>query len=268
MSRKKCRMLAGALALLAAGIGGVAWATTPLLLEFKNNSGLANSQVYIGFIGGTLSATNVATNAALSASTYADPSWYTLNTLPDGIDLTNFSGRIYVGYGTPWTFLNAGYEPPPTVSSDPNYLKQYDKMELTYDGNPADVADTTSIDYFSIPIALKVYQGGPTGTLKGTINASSVATTVSALRNATPTPGAAIVTNGSTFIRAIGPSAYPPTGGLPASPYNNFSDYLTYLQSTYAPAHGGTVATIEGYFGGVGSNPTTPAPWAKTTTSP
>ena len=189
-------------------------------MDLKNTSGLADSQVYVGFIGGSsLNATNVATGAALSLSTYANPSWYTLAQLSKGIDLTNFSGRIYVGYGTPWTFLNAGYEPASTVSTDPNYLKRYDKMELTYDGNAADVADTTSIDYFSIPMSLKVFHGGPSGSLEGSIGSSSTAVTAAALKNVTPTTGGAIVTDGSgNFVRAIGPGAYPPAGGLPASP--------------------------------------------------
>ena len=144
------------------------------------------------------------------------------------------------------------------MSTDPNYLKRYDKMELTYNGNAADVADTTSIDYFSIPIALKVYQGGPTGTVEGSLGASSAAAVLNAVKNLTSPANGAVVTDASgNFIRAIGPSSYPPTGGLPASPYNNFNDYLTYLNTTYAPAHGNVVATIEGYFGGVGSSPTT-----------
>ena len=41
----------------------------PLSLQFKNESGLPNSQVYIGFVGPeALNATNAATNAALSRS--------------------------------------------------------------------------------------------------------------------------------------------------------------------------------------------------------
>ena len=243
--------------------------TPPLLIDLQNHSGLADSQVYVGFIGSSLSATNAATGAALALSQYGSPHWYTLDQLPSGIDLTGFSGRMYVGYGTPWTFANAGYEPSPTNPSDANYTKRYDKVELTYFGNAADVADTTSIDYFSIPVGLEVYQGGTAGTLRGTIRAASTAATLAAVRTATPTPGAAVVTDAAgNFVRAIGPGVYPPTGGLPASPYDNFGSYLTYLHDTYAPAHAGTVATIEGYFGGVGSNPTTAQTKARRTTSP
>ena len=251
-----------ALTLAAAGvclasISVAGAAAPPLRINLKNYSGLADSQVYIGFIGGSnLGATNVATGSALAPSQYQDTHWYTLDTLSKGIDLTAFSGRIYVGYGTPWTFANAGYEPSATNPNDANYRKRYDKVELTYYGNAADVADTTSIDYFSIPVAMKVYKGS---TLKGTLKASDTTTTVNAVRGTTPTPGAAIVKDSAgNFVRAIGPGVYPPTGGLPASLYDNLGGYLKYLGDTYAPAHDNVVAHIKGYFGGVGPNPTTP----------
>ncbi len=237
-----------------------ALAAPPLALQFKNDSGYADSDVYIGFVGpGALDATNVVSGAPMAVSQYGDEHWYTLDTLPQGIDLTSFSGRIYVGYGSPWSFTHSGYEPSPIAPVDPNYLKRYDKLELTYHGNPADVADTTSIDYFSIPMQLNVYQGGTSGTLKGSLLASPTATTVGAVRGLTPTPDAAVVTDGGgNFVRVIGPSAYPPSPGLPASPYENFDAYLTDVRDSYAPAHGGTAATIKGHFGGVGPAPVTP----------
>ena len=201
----------------------------------------------------------MASGTPLSVSQFGDEHWYTLDTLSQGIDLTSFSGRIYVGYGSPWSFTHSGYEPSPVSPSDPNYLKRYDKMELTYNGNPADVADTTSIDYFSIPMRLNVYQGGTGGTLQGSLLASPTEVTVNAVRNLPLTPDDAVVTDaGGNFVRVIGPSAYPPSPGLPASPYPTFDAYLTHIRDDYAPAHGGTVATIKGHFGGVGPAPVTP----------
>ncbi len=238
-----------------------AQAASPITLVFANNSGLPDSSVYIGFVGGagaTLSATNAQTGAPLSLSTFASPSWYTLDTLPAGISLSYFSGRIYIGYGAPWTFTHAGYEPNPTSAADPNYLLRFDKMELTYDGNPADVADTTSIDYFSIPLALNAYRGGLSGTLVGSVKGPTSDVVLSALANVTATPEAAFVYSNGDFVRVIGPGIYPPSPGLPASPYDNLSAYLTYIRDSYAPAHSGIVATIKGNFAGVGSAPTTP----------
>jgi hypothetical protein len=239
---------------------GHLWAAPPLHVQLKNESGMPDSEVYIGFVGPeALVATNVATGASLAASQFNDEHWYTLDALPDGIDLTSFSGRIYVGYGSPWSFTHAGYEPSAVSPSDPNYLKRYDKLELTYHGNPPDVANTTSIDYFSIPLGLNVYQGGTSGTLKGSLSASPTDVTLNAVRALSSPPDAAVVRDGSdNFVRVIAPNAYPPAPGLPASPYDNFDSYLTYVRDTYAPAHGGTTATIKGHFNGVGSSPTTP----------
>ncbi|MBX9652157.1 hypothetical protein K2Y11_00915 [bacterium] len=228
-------------------------------MKFTNDSGVANSQVFIGFVGSNfLNATNAANGQSLSTNQFGSEHWYSLDTLSSGINLSNFSGRIYVCYGSPWISTHAGYEPSPISPADPNYHKRYDKIELTYNGNAADVADTTSIDYFSIPIELNVYQGGLNGTLKGSLSASPTKKTVDAVKSLTPTPGSAVVTDGNgEFVRVIAPNAYPPSPGLPASPYDNFDPYLTYLRDSYSPSHGGVIATIAGHFNGVGPAPVT-----------
>ncbi|MBX3413228.1 MAG: PEP-CTERM sorting domain-containing protein [Pirellulales bacterium] len=232
----------------------------PLSVQFRNESPYDDSQVYIGFVGPeTLYATNVATGVAMAASQFGSEHWYTLDTLPRGIDLAGFSGRIYVAYGSPWNFTHAGYEPSAVSPNDPNYFKRYDKVELTYHGNAPDVANTTSIDYFSIPIELNVYRGGTTGTLVNSLAASPTDVTLAALRGLTSPGDAAVVRDaGGNFVRVIGPSSYPPPPGLPSSHYDNFDAYLTYARDTYAPAHGGVLATIAGRFHGVGPAPLTP----------
>lgn len=231
---------------------------TPLGIKFKNTSGFPDSQVYIGFVGGEpLSATNTATNTALAKTQFGSENWYTLDTLPQGIGLTSFSGRIYVGYGSPWNFTHAGYEPSPVATTDPNYLKRYDKVEITYHGNSADVANTTSFDYFSIPVGLNVYQGGASGTLVKSLNASPTNVTLAAMETIANPQQAAVVRNASNnFVRVIGPSVYPPPPGLPASPYDTLDGYLNYLY-TYGQNHGNVVARVKGHFNGVGDNPVT-----------
>jgi len=125
----KVSALAGAIALVACAANGLG---APLAIKFKNSSGLADSQVYIGFVGGEpLNATNAANGSALTESTFASPHWYTLADLPQGVNLTSCSGRIYVGFGTPWVFERDGYEPNPSYPIDTNYLKRYDKIELS-----------------------------------------------------------------------------------------------------------------------------------------
>ena len=234
----------------------------PLLLTFNSESGHAASDVYIGFVGAadaTLSATNARTGAALELSRYEHEHWYTLDMLPDGIKLTKFSGRIYVGYGAAWTFVRSGYEPSPSTPNDPNYYLRYDKMEITYAGNTADVANTTSIDYFSIPLALHVYEGGTRGKLVGSVTTSPTNVIVEALGAATSERNAAVVMDSmGNFARVIGATTYPPPPGLPASPYDDFGSYLAYLRDTYAPAHGNILVLVKGSFAGVGETPTTP----------
>jgi hypothetical protein len=256
------RKAAFALVLAMLAAPSQAQTAPPLLLSFVNHSGHPDSQTYIGFVGGAdakLSATNVATGAPLSLSTFASPNWYELDKLSKGIDLSAFSGRIYVGYGTPWTFQRAGYEPSPSNPNDPNYYLRYDKMEITYFAASSDVANTTSIDYFSIPLALHVFKGGTSGKLVASVTASATSVTAAALGTATPTPNAAVLDDGAgNFVRVIGATTYPPPPGLPKSPYDDFDSYLTYLRDTYAPAHGNVLALIMGSFAGVGQHPTTP----------
>jgi Beta-1,3-glucanase len=260
-SAMRCAILTLLLTVLSAAPGS-SQVAPPLLLTFKNESGHAASDVYIGFVGGadaTLSAINARTGAALALSKYGTPNWYTLDVLPDGIKLTKFSGRIYVGYGDAWTFGGPGYEPPPSTPNDPNYYLRYDKMEITYAGNTADVANTTSIDYFSIPLALHVYKGGTSGTLMGSVTAAPTNVIMEALGAVTIDRNAAVVTDSTgNFVRVIGATTYPPPPGLPASPYDDFGSYLAYLRYTYAPAHGNILALVKGHFAGVGADPTTP----------
>lgn len=251
-------LLAATLASMAAAVCAHA-AAPPLLVTFQNNTGQPASNIYVGFFGDELVATDAATKKPLLLTTYQHEHWYYLSTLPAGISLTKFtSGRIYVGYGEPWHLTRAGYTPSAATPTDPNYLKRYDKMEITYTGAPADVADLTSIDYFGVPMTLKVFRGGASGTLVAAAKGAATDTILPAVGPQTNPHNAAIVRDAGAFVRAIGPGIYPPPPGLPASPYPTFANYLAYLQAIWAPAHCGVVATVKGHFAGVGAKPTTP----------
>lgn len=231
-----------------------------LKIELVNKSGLPDDRVFFGFVGGAgseLQAVNLGDGKPVPFSTYESPNWYTFGALKSGIGVTRFiGGRIYVCHNAPWTFMRPNYEPSPVNPNDPNYLKRYDKMELTYQGSQYDVADTTSIDYFSIPMELYVSKNGVPA---GSVTASPADKVVTALGAITsPVGGAVISGEGGKLVRVIGPGVYPPPPGLPASPYDDFQSYLRYLRADYAPTRGGTIATIKGRFGGVGKNPTTP----------
>lgn len=139
-----------------------------LKIKFKNESNLLDSDVSIGFVSGsTTNEFNISYSAGLDMPLEIDilplndlkgkGNWYKFNDLKNGITIKNFSGRIYVSYGETWKVLNSFYEPAQNIT-DPNFFLRYDKMELTFNGNPADVCDLTSIDYWSIPMKLETFQ--------------------------------------------------------------------------------------------------------------
>ena len=260
-----------------------------LTIKFKNKSTVSDSNVSIGFVSGsTTSAFNVSylTDKNASIKTAIKPlntikgngNWYKFDQLKKGVEIQNFSGRIYISYGETWTVLDSGYEPAQNIT-DPNFFLRYDKMELTFNGDPADVADLTSIDYWSIPMQLDTYltenlvqtdHGLKTGitTKKVYTDLNNLTTTPSSgLTNALPAlvPGKFSQSKkqpGSGFARIIGPSSYPPVGAVPVIPYNIFEDYINFLVQNFGPntvvgktiptLGNGTIATIAGQFSGVG----------------
>ncbi|OOV17670.1 beta-1,3-glucanase family protein [Flavobacterium sp. LM4] len=269
-----------------------------LKVIFKNNSGLSDKLVSIGFVSGS--------DTALFSIHYPDPNqlqpleleiqplnkeagkgnWYSLTDLGAGVSIQNFSGRIYISYGQTWSVLNAGYEPAQNIT-DPNFFLRYDKMELTFNGNPTDVADLTSIDYWSIPMQLETFlhkaivqtdngiKTGKTSQMIYTQLSAITATPQSGLSNALPAlvPGSfeQLPTQpGTGFARVIGPSSYPPIGGVPVTPYDLFEDYLNSLIQNFGPntmvgkvipgLGNGIIATIAGQFNGVGPNVPTTGP--------
>lgn len=282
-----------------------------LTVTFTNHSNVDASEVYIGFVGGSsgtaISVTNLKDNSPLKAVDQIDGSfpaqgnWYTLKTLSAGVGITSFSGRIYVCYDKPWAVQRAGYEPGQSVT-DPNMFLRYDKMELTFTGQPGDVADLTSIDYWSIPMSLNVLKAGEVvGTVKGLLPGVTTQKIFDELNRLTQPPvsgvsgpggidGAplpALVPGqyqqypsgpapGNTFARIIGPSSYPsvyPATGIPVMPYDLLQKYLTYLLDTFGPATksgavvpnlgAGVIASITGEFAGVGTPPPATGPQSR-----
>lgn len=268
--------------------------TAPVLnVQFTNNSNYADSEVYIGFVSGSDTAafniTNAADNSVIDRlNTAAGPgNWYLLSNLGSGVNVVNFSGRVYVAYVQAWSVNGPGYEPAQNVT-DANFYLRYDKMEMTFNGASSDVADLTSIDYWSIPISLSTSLSGNTVatvtglnsgvTTQDVYNALNPLTTPPVSGLAGPggtdgTPIPALVPGefqqygkgpqpGTSFARIIGPSSYPPVGAIPVTPYDTFKNYLQYLLDTFGPATkadavipglgAGTVAIIAGSFAGVG----------------
>jgi hypothetical protein len=230
--------------------------------------------VSVGFVPGSsdsgFNITNAADNSAILPLNQAkgNGNWYSLDALTSGVNITNFSGRVYFAYGTPWSVEGANYEPAQSPA-DANFYLRYDKIEMTFNGDSSDVANLTSIDYWSIPISLNSQKGGNnvpgnsvTGLLNGTTaqdiyNALAPLTSPNPVSGIPGNPGAdtkplpAVVpgsfkkfgdgpTPGTTFARIIGPSSYPAIyplpAGIPIMPYDIFTEYLTYLVNNFGPA--------------------------------
>jgi hypothetical protein len=280
-----------------------------LTVTFTNNSNVDASEVYIGFVGTQASIINLHNNSPIkivgdTGGTYpAQGNWYKLDSLSAGVSITSFSGRIYVCYNKPWAVQYSGYEPGQSVT-DPNMYLRYDKMELTFTGQPADVADLTSIDYWSIPMSLNVLKGGTVvGTVQGLLSGVTTQKIFDALNSLTQPPVSGVTgpggidgqplpalvpgqyqqyptgpAPGTDFARIIGPSSYPsiyPNVGIPVMPYDLLQEYLTYLLNTFGPSTqkdkvvptlgAGIIANIVGDFAGVGSPPPASGPQSRQT---
>ena len=294
-----------------------------LKVTFTNSSNTADDKVYIGFLKGKPLPGEPATGfdvkkislllrdggvppvVKLTPLDPLDPwsgtypqqgNWYLLSDLKDGVEITSFSGRIYVSYGTPWTVVSNGYTPGQAVT-DVNFWIRNDKMEMTFTGSASDVANLTSIDFWSIPMTLKGYMneslvhtvnGLKTGVTAKSLHSKLTALTtppVSGLPSIGGVDGDAIPAEvpgkyklypsgdapSSDFVRVIGPSSYPPAfpssaAGRPVMPYDTFGNYLDHLVKDFGPSTTvgakintlgkGTIAHIAGTFAGVGPSPT------------
>ncbi|KAF0815116.1 hypothetical protein IGB42_00193 [Andreprevotia sp. IGB-42] len=267
-----------------------------LTLNFNDNRGGDTTAVSIGFVPGASNAGfDIISNADQSAllplnlvNSSANPpqtypfagNWYSLADLAQGVSISAFSGRVYVAYGPAWAVQNAGYEPAQSVT-DPNFFLRYDKLEMTFTGQAADVANLTSIDYWAIPLTLQTSQGGTVAqTVAGLQGSTTAQEMFSALNALTATPVSGIAgpggidgtplpaqvpgqfqqfsstspAPGTTFARVIGPSSYPPInpppGAIPVTPYDTLLGYLKNLYAAFGP--GTTVgATVPGLGNGV-----------------
>lgn len=284
-----------------------------LTFQFTNSSGVDDSKVFIGFVPGasgtSVTIENLADGSAIApvdgGGTYPNPgNWYSLDTLASGVGISSFSGRIYVCYQQPWSVQGSGYEPAQAVT-DANLFLRYDKLEITFTGQPADVANLTSIDYWSIPlslIALKNAQTVQTALgLRSGVTAQDIFDALDALTtppvSGVDGPGGvdgqpmpALVPGqfqqygqgpapGTAFARIIGPSSYPPIfpppSAIPVMPYDLMRGYLGALLELFGPGTtsgaavpglgNGVIATIAGSFAGVGPNVPSSGPQSRQT---
>lgn len=238
-----------------------------LTVEIVNDSGQADSDVYLLLTGDSLAVTGNAPSVLnLPQAKGASVTASALNGLSSGSNTilspltgqsrpiysfglsTIVSGRLLVSFGTPITYADNAA---PTATSE---TCRWDKMEFGYPGSGADL---TSLDFFGIPLQFEYLDGSGT-VLDSATFYTSTETLLSTLYNlSASTMGSAfmpVVSSDtidlSTFQRILGPGtiASASTAGSPA-PYPSFSGYLTALVA------GAQTFTISGT-AGVGS----PAP--------
>ena len=243
--------------------------TPQLKFNVKNNSGITDDKVFLGFWGSLL-------NATLNDKPMEMYTWYTLSEITSIVMDVTTSGRFYVAYNEAFTADGAAI-PPILVPGAGAYSNRFDKFELTFDGTVYGVADLTAIDYWSIPMSLTTSKGGvATGdSLNGfktgsngkdlydalsalstppqsTAAGESIIADFAAAKNPLAQgikdyiekPATGVVTDASgNFIRIIGPNSYPPFGepaenqapGNPFTPYNTFMEYFQHLVDRFGP---------------------------------
>ena len=114
-----------------------------LKVLFQNDSGVADENVHIGFYaalenptGSKFSITNLNGGTAIKSiyegvsGTAPQGNWYKLSQLMSGtrggVDMTHFSGRIYVCYGTPWVPVPGNVSTPGQSLADGNFFLRFD----------------------------------------------------------------------------------------------------------------------------------------------
>ncbi|MFP9115895.1 hypothetical protein ACLI1A_18285 [Flavobacterium sp. RHBU_3] len=254
----------------------------PLLQESKNSP----EDISIGFMTSAGASFKITSDDGTIIKELFDASgvtnWYKLSSFSK-FKVFNFSGRVYFCYDKTFSGPN---EPAQNITQQSFYYR-YDKFEMTFNGNPADSADTTSIDYWSIPITLNGLKGGkqtkhPKSHKKNSVNAfingataQKIYEKLNAITSPTPpfhisgaipalVPGPYNVTppKHTRFCRVIGPSSFPTfcpgNPGIPVMPYNIM---LNYLESLYKIFKNKEFARLKGNFAGVCINNDPPPPY-------
>jgi len=197
----------------------ISTASYALTMKFINeNSAFNSNEVYAIF---TAAAGNpfVATNngQALSLTTcysFAELNDVTLDRITVGV--------VYISLGKPMT-SNRPDAPSFTNTSDDDYYTRWDKFEITFNGNPTDVANLSGVNSFAVPISIKTY-GDSGATPEESLGYSIYADEMISLLAAEATNDSAVLKDLSNdFLRVIGPTTYP-AGSF--GPYPSFDGYL------------------------------------------
>ena len=218
-----------------------------LTMKFINeNSAFSSNEVYVLFTEAAAPANPF--DAINNGQPMSTTTSYSFAELSNGITLNHVDGGVfYVSLGKPMT-SNRTDAPSFTNTSDPDYYTRWDKFEITFNGNPADVANLTGINSFAVPISIKTYGNGGT-TQRDSLGYSIYTDEMINLLAAEATNNSAVLKDASnSFLRVIGPTTYP-AGTL--GPYPPFDDYVNSTITSGDPI------LIQGQFSRGGVTPST-----------
>jgi hypothetical protein len=200
------------------------------------------SNVYVTFIGGTLSATYDGGKAVQLNHSYS------LSTLNGGIHLNGYTdGRIFVSLGGGV----AGKDPPEMVNPDiPSYHVRHDKIEITYTpSDPNSCTNLTAVDFYGIPLEIDTYLASQrVGTLTYRISNDALITQLAALTNSNKH---VLLEEGTNYLRLLSPHTTPLTQVM------YYSSMQPYINAVKAWQRTHSYTTITGLYSHIGSTPPT-----------
>ena len=193
-------------------------------LSIVNNTGqYQNNDIYFGIIGqrsgqwGFIN-TNGSWQKAPPESQKVNVPFFNL-TSQSSIDLSPpiISGRCWLSIGQPLSvpIWDLGFIGPAfNAATDPNYNIIFDKFEFTYESNNTIFCNTTSVDYFGLPITAKL-----TGNKSQTVGISVPRNQVFKAFQETPPFDSLICTVDNTQLRILAPQKDPAFAPTYFDPY-------------------------------------------------
>ncbi|MEI9865919.1 MAG: beta-1,3-glucanase family protein, partial [Limisphaerales bacterium] len=248
---------------MAGWVGWVSPASAQVTIEIINDSGQADTNVFIkvpgklwpGITNSPITPTNLF--ADIDNNTPTNPTSIPLSTLPtsgqvvspiSGMTNTVYqftadyvtSGSIYFTYGQPFTFTNALQPSPPPDSFGNVYRYDYAELSINDDAAANNAMDITYVDKFGIPLQMEWFRG--TDLIAGSYVYASTKTlvdrfTTNGLGQAVFALGATDITPGwqysgpdsyTNFARILAPQKVSGTTSSVA-PYPSVTNYLNSL---------------------------------------
>lgn len=246
-----------------------------LELTFTNQTGVANSDLYVWFQQ-PLTATFHGTGNPVHSQTS-----YSLAEIGPGIDLASYvGGRVFVSVGAPFPIQTNNAQPPQFNQSSPpainNSFNNRHQLigEITLTPAAGDTANLSNIDWVSMPAAMRTFAADGTELKRigfaDDLNVNAYLDALSALTNrgarissdanAPGNPPTATAQTGVTTeypqapapgseVRILAPTSNLVLEQMGKQSYPSFSNYIQHIHDSVAQLPLGTpIATLEGRF--------------------